>query len=125
MVLHFFVNQISSVSAASLTCFGQSCCDDGRLLFCGAVVSQHFVAEGSVIVFVVKLEWNDHPFLTVLAFKLLTHHEAHVGINSDAVAGNADSERHRFTTVFTLLQRGLCGVRRGQYDGRRLRQRPG
>lgn len=120
MVLHFLyeLNQfcISSVTDLRL---GQSCSDDGRLLFCGAVVSQHFVAEGSVIVFVVKLEWNDHPFLAVLTLKLLTHHEAHVGINSDAVAGNADSERHRFTTVFTLLQRGLYGVRRGQYDGPR------
>ena len=120
MVLHFLyeLNQfcISSVTDLRL---GQSCSDDGRSLFSGAFVSQHFVAKGSVIVLVIELKRDDHAFLAVLALKLLTHHEPHVRINSNAVAGDADSEGHAYTSNFILLRRGLCGAHPSQFGGQR------
>ena len=63
----------------------------------GGVIGEHLVSEGPVVCLVIELERNHHAFLTVLALKLLANHEPHVGIDTNAVACNADSKRHGAT----------------------------
>ena len=80
-----------------------------RQSFLGRVtIAKHFLAERLVGFLGVELQRDDHALLTVLALVLLANHEPHVGIDSDAVAVDANPKRHSAHPRDSLLFREGC-----------------
>ena len=75
------------------------------LLFGAIAIAKHFLAERLIGFLRVKLQRDDHALLAVLALVLLANHEPHVGIDSDAVAVDANSKRHSAHPRGSLLFR--------------------
>ena len=73
----------------------------------GVIIGEHFVSEGPVVFFSFEFKRHNHALLAVLAFVLLSNHEAHVGINTNGIARGAHSKRHndRLRLSLFFLQR--------------------
>jgi hypothetical protein len=56
---------------------------------------------------------------------LLADHETHVGIDTNAVAGDANSERHPVQSRFILPRTGPCEALPNRCDDLRQRQEIG
>ena len=65
-----------------------------RSRFFVARTAEHFAPKRPVLVFAVKFQRDDHSLPAVLAFVLLTDHEPHVRVNSNAVAVDAHPKGH-------------------------------
>ena len=48
-----------------------------------------------VIFFIFEFQWDNHQFKTILTLKALSGHKTNIGIDTDSMASNTDSKRHK------------------------------